>query len=49
MGWLGVHRLHAGAGLLQVRAVALIPCRDWLRQPCASLTRDPGRAPPVSW
>jgi hypothetical protein len=29
----------AGAGLLQVRAAALIPCGDGLRPPCASLTQ----------
>ena len=29
----------AAVGLLQVRAFALIPFGDWLRQPCASLAQ----------
>jgi hypothetical protein len=29
----------AGAGLLQVRAFALIPCGDGLQPPCASLAQ----------
>jgi len=36
----------AAVGLLQVRACALIPFGDWLRQPCVSLARGQGDCVP---